>query len=344
LGPAREPHARFVTAATGIGPDEEPASREELERNQRFADIAASVQRVTEEVMLDIVRELHQQTGATRLCMAGGVALNSVANGRIVREGPFREVFVQPAAGDAGGALGAALYVHHAVLGNARKFVFDRSDWGADLTLPQVEGFLRDCRVQYQRFDDDGTMLDEVADLLSEGKVIGWCQGRFEWGPRALGNRSIIADPRDASMKDRVNRTIKFREPFRPFAPAVLSERANEFFDLDRFGGEGDPSRFMLMTAQVRDDRRQLVQATTHEDGSSRMQRVERAANPRYYGLIERFGSLTGVPVLLNTSFNLKGEPIVNTPLEAYATFQRSELDALVMDRCLVRRKHTTGG
>jgi carbamoyltransferase len=202
-----------------------------------------------------------------------------------------------------------------------------------------VEGFLKDCRVQYERFDDDASLIDAVARILAEGKVIGWCQGRFEWGPRALGNRSILADPRAASMKDRVNRTIKFREPFRPFAPAVLAERANDFFELDRFGGQGDPARFMLMTAQVRPQRRDQVQATTHEDGSSRMQKVEKSVNPRYYGLIERFGQLTGVPVLLNTSFNLKGEPIVNTPLEAYATFQRSELDALVMDRCLVRRK-----
>lgn len=361
LGPARKPGTRFVTALTGQSPDDAPASQAELDENQRFADIAASVQRLTEETMLSLVAGLAQRTGSPNLCMAGGVALNSVANGRIVREGPFQHVFIQPAAGDAGGALGAALFAHYAVLKEPRPlnrsdgtgatpsaspasaFVLDRADFGMDLTAAEVERFLKDCRIPYERCDDEALLLRTVAGLLAEGQVIGWAQGRFEWGPRALGNRSILADPRSATMKDRVNRKVKFREPFRPFAPAILSERANEFYELERCGGLGDPARFMLLTAQVRPERRASVAATTHEDGSSRVQKVEKAVNPRFYGLIEQFAQLTGVPVLLNTSFNLKGEPIVNSPLEAYATFQRSELDVLVLDRYIVRRKESAG-
>ena len=383
LGPARKPGTRFVTPLTGQAPEETPASPAELEENQRFADIAASVQRLTEETMLSLVAALARRTGSQNLCMAGGVALNSVANGRIVREGPFENVFIQPAAGDAGGALGAALFAQYAVLKQPRilgipssptpdgrrgasptaaadtpsatpsatpspaspqapAFVMDRTDFGQSLSEAEVERFLKDCRIPYERCDDEAQLLQTVAALLAEGHVIGWAQGRFEWGPRALGNRSILADPRSASMKDRVNRKVKFREPFRPFAPAILSERANEYYELERFGGLGDPSRFMLLTAQVRPEHRQAVAATTHEDGSSRLQRVEKALNPRFYGLIEQFAQRTGVPVLLNTSFNLKGEPIVNSPLEAYATFQRSELDVLVLDRFIVRRKAET--
>lgn len=356
LGPARKPGSRFVTRMTGLeGLTSEPSSAE-LQENQRFADIAASVQRLTEEVMLQLAEQISKRTGSKNLCLAGGVALNSVANGRIVREGPFEQVFVQPAAGDAGGALGAALYVHHAVLNHPRRFstagdprgtttapgpfVMDRVDYGKALETDQAEHFLKDCRIPYESCADETQLTQRVAEMLAEGKVIGWVQGRFEWGPRALGYRSILADPRSREMKDRVNRKIKFREAFRPFAPAVLDVDANQYFHLDKFGGAGDPTRFMLMTASAREDKREQMAATTHEDGSCRVQRVIEQQNPRFYHLIHEFKAATGVPILLNTSFNLKGEPIVNTPLEAYATFQRSELDVLVIDRCIVKRKH----
>ena len=336
FGPARTPGARFVTTRTPIPSTEEPPSSEELALNQRFADIAASVQKVTEEIVLSLASELHRRTGSPRLCMAGGVALNSVANGRMCREGPFSDVFIQPAAGDAGGALGAALYVSQVILKEGRRFVFDRADWGEELTSEAAQRFLEECRISHEAFTSEEALLEHVAERLRRGEVIGWMQGRFEWGPRALGHRSILADPRAAEMKDRVNRRIKFREAFRPFAPAVTADAADRIFDLDKAGGRGDPAQFMLMTAPVRDEWRDKVQATTHEDGSSRVQRVGASAHPRYHDLIECFGALTGVPVLLNTSFNLKGEPIVNTPLEAYSTFQRSGLDCLVLDRFVV--------
>lgn len=301
-----------------------------------YADLAASVQAVTEEVILSLVRRLHRQTGLTTLCMAGGVALNSVANGRILRESPFTSVYIQPAAGDSGGAVGAALYVTHAVLGRPRDFVMEHAYWGE---APREAGIARTLETEglrHTRYDDDERLLERVADALARGQVVGWMQGRFEWGPRALGNRSILADPRRADMKDTVNLKVKFREPFRPFAPAVLEERAGDFFDLP--SGGAYPARFMLVVVPVRQSRREDLPATTHVDGSARVQTVSRTANPRYHRLIELFGQATGVPVLLNTSFNLKGEPIVNTPADAIASFRRSGLDLLVMDRFLVEK------
>lgn len=343
LGPARVPGTRFVTAQTGVGPGETPASAAELKENQRFADIAASVQRLTEELVLEQVQALYGRLPVQALCLAGGVALNSVANGRVVREGPFEEVFIQPAAGDAGGALGAALYVHEVLLKRPRGWRLDRTDWGAGLVPSEVAAFLHAFGIPHTTFDHPEKLLDRLAERLAEGQVVGWAQGRFEWGPRALGQRSILADPRHASMKERVNRSIKHREPFRPFAPAVLSERAQDFFELEKHGGRGDPSRFMLLTAPVKGAQQEQVQATTHVDGSSRVQRVERGPQPLYYGLIERFGALTGVPVLMNTSFNLRGEPMVSTALEAYATFERSELDVLVMENFWVEKDRSQG-
>ncbi len=340
FGPPREPGAHFFTASSGypayFGP--RPADfAAEAGRNQHYADVAASIQAVVEDVLLAMARAAHRETGARRLCLAGGVALNSVANGRLLREGPFEELFVQPAAGDAGAALGAALWAHHALLGKPREFVLEHAAWGRGYAPAEVEQALARAGVAHRRYADEERLLAEVAGRLRDGAVVGWFDGRFEWGPRALGQRSILADPRRAEMKDLVNVKIKYREPFRPFAPSVLAERTAEYFALPD-APRHYPARFMLYVVDVLEGRRAAVPAVTHVDGTARPQAVRRDTAPRYYRLIERFETETGVPLLLNTSFNLKGEPIVNTPAEALSTFARSGMDVLVLGDCLVEK------
>jgi carbamoyltransferase len=288
---------------------------------------------------LRMATALQRETGLNKLCMAGGVALNSVANGRILRETPFEEIYVHPAAGDSGGAIGAAMYMYHSVLGKPRSFVMEHAYWGQQHSLGDIESFLKSENIPYERIENDDQVLDRVTDNLHQGKVIGWYQGRFEWGPRALGNRSILADPRRSDMKDTVNVKIKFREPFRPFAPSVLAEKAEQYFDLDNAAGHY-PARFMLYVVDVRPDQQETLPAITHVDGTGRLQTVKKEFNPRYYSLIEKFGEATGVPVILNTSFNLKGEPIVNTPREAYSTFSRSGMDTLVLENYIIEKQN----
>jgi carbamoyltransferase len=340
FGPSRDPKSHFFTESSGYPAyfGEKPSNYQELCRqNQHYADIAASIQRVTEDTLLAMVRALHAKTGHTRLCMAGGVALNSVANGRILRETPFEELYIQPAAGDGGGAIGAALYVNHAVLGQPRKFVMEHAYLGEQHSEGDIKRFLDENGIRHEYVEDDDRLMARMVDSLQEGKVIGWSQGRFEWGPRALGNRSILADPRRADMKDTVNTKIKFREPYRPFAPSVLVERAHEFYDLAD-PERHYPARFMLLVVDVKEGKRHIVPAPTHVDGTGRLQTVFRETNPRYHQLIETFAKATGVPVVLNTSFNLKGEPIVNTPAEAFSTFSRSGMDLLVLDRFIIQK------
>ena len=341
FGPSRDPKARFFTSASGYPSyfGERPSNYEQLSRqNQHYADVAASIQAVTEEILLKMAQHVHKETGLRRLCMAGGVALNSVANGKILRETPFEEIYVQPSAGDGGGAFGAALYAYHGVLGRPRKFVMEHAYWGEEHSPGEIEKFLKENNIRYQRLEDEEKVIERVVDRLQEGKVVGWFQGRFEWGPRALGNRSILADPRRADMKDIVNTKIKFREPYRPFAPSVLAERAEEYFVLPDAASHY-PARFMLYVTDVRDEKRTIIPAVTHVDGTGRLQTVRKEESPRYYRLIETFGQATGVPVILNTSFNLKGEPIVNTPQEAFNTFSRSEMDVLVLGDYVVEKK-----
>jgi len=340
FGPPRDPKAHFFTPASGYPSyfGERPANYEELGReNQHYADIAASIQAVTEEVLLGMANHVYKETGLKRLCMAGGVALNSVANGRILRETPFEELYIQPSAGDGGGAVGAALYAYHIVLGQPRQFVMEHAYWGEEHSPDEIEKFLKENGIRYQRVDDEEKLIQRVVDRLQAGKVVGWFQGRFEWGPRALGNRSILADPRRADMKDIVNVKIKFREPFRPFAPSVLEERTEECFVLPE-AVKHYPARFMLYVVDVREDKRDLLPAITHVDGTGRLQTVQKEMNPRYYRLIETFGQAAGVPVVLNTSFNLKGEPIVNTPREAFSTFTRSGMDVLVLGEYVIEK------
>jgi carbamoyltransferase len=255
--------------------------------------------------------------------MAGGVALNCVANGRIVREGPFEELWVQPAAGDAGGALGAALFVYNSVLGKPRGFRMDHAYWGPAYGDEAIQRYL-DSRDAPYRTLARGEMIRETAQRLDEDQaVVGWFQGRMEWGPRSLGSRSILADPRNEDNWKRVNLKIKFRESFRPFAPAVLEEKARDWFDIDR------ESPYMLLVCQVKEGR--SIPAVTHVDGSARLQTVTREAHPEFHDLITEFDRLTGCPVLINTSFNVRGEPIVMSPDDAYLCFMRTDMDVLVL-------------
>jgi len=265
------------------------------------------------------------------------VALNSVANWRILQDTQANALFVQPAAGDSGGALGAALYQYHAVLGHPRKFVMEHAAWGMEYSPAEIETFLRSSGIPYARIEDENVLLDRVVATLEQGKVVGWFQGRSEWGPRALGHRSILADPRRADMKDVVNASIKFREPFRPFAPSILVDHASEFFELSE-PARHYPARFMLFVVDVKDGKRNLIPAVTHVDGTGRLHAVHEQTSPLYYRLIQRFGDATGVPVVLNTSFNLKGEPIVNSPREAFSTFSKSGMEVLVLGHCLVEK------
>jgi carbamoyltransferase len=325
----------------------------ETHLDQRHMDLARSIQEVCEEVMLRMARKAHRETGLANLCLAGGVALNCVGNGRILKEGPFRELWVQPAAGDAGGALGVAQLVWHRHLGSPR--VLTRSDGrprdgmqgaylGPAFPAEEIREYLDSQGAPFERLQRD-ELIERTASLLAEGKIVGWFAGRMEFGPRALGARSILGDPRDPGMQSQMNLKIKFRESFRPFAPTVLRERVQDYFELDR------ESPYMLLVAPVRKDRRlpvpvedqgrwgieklkvrrSEIPAVTHVDYSARVQTVSREDNAEYHDLIRAFERRTGCPILVNTSFNVRGEPIVCTPADAYRCFMRTDIDHLVL-------------
>jgi len=301
----------------------QPRRESESAMEQFHWDMAASVQRVTEEVILRIVRDLHQKTGMKNLCMAGGVALNCVSNGRIIREGPFENLWVQPAAGDAGGALGAALFVDNCVLDKPRKTRMEHAYWGPSFSDADIRSYLDARGAHYRTLSRDEMIAETARRLNDDQAVVGWFQGRLEWGPRSLGSRSIIADARNEDNWKRVNLKIKFRESFRPFAPAVLAEKTSEWFDIDR------ESPYMLLVCQVQEGKR--IPAVTHVDGSARLQTVTRDSQPEFYDLLAAFDQQTGCPVLINTSFNVRGEPIVCTPDDAYLCFMRTQMDVLVL-------------
>jgi carbamoyltransferase len=338
FGEPRPSKMLFFTEGTGFPKyfGTPPGNYQELSKqNQHYADIAASIQKVTEELLVGMAKNLQRTTGLKSLCMAGGVALNSVANTRILNESGFEELYVQPAAGDGGGALGAALWAYNTLLGKPRNFQMEHAYWGRSNSEAEIGSFLRENNIPHQQFDSEDKLLDQVVQQLMNGKVIGWSQGRFEWGPRALGSRSILADPRNPNMKDIVNAKIKFREPYRPFAPSVLAQCAEKYFQLPN-AAKHSPARYMLYVVPVRPEQHATLPAITHVDGTGRLQTVFQDQSPRYYRLIERFGQATGVPVVLNTSFNLKGEPIVNTPANAFNTFSKSEMDLLVLENFVV--------
>ncbi|MBI3599216.1 MAG: carbamoyltransferase [Nitrospinae bacterium] len=315
--------------------------KSETKMDQKYLDIARSAQVVTEEVMLRMTRRLYKETGLKNICLAGGVALNCVANGRIIRETPFENIFIQPAAGDAGGALGVAQFIRYQYLGNERKTDGKKDSMKASYLGPSfsndyIKKFLENYKIPFELFEND-KLASKTAQLIAEKNVIGWFQGRMEFGPRALGNRSILGDARFPEMKDTVNMKIKFREAFRPFAPSVLKEKTSEYFDIR----EDLESPYMLLVAPVREDKR-VIPAVTHLDYSARIQTVMREDNPLYYDLINEYYKLTGVPVIINTSFNVRGEPIVCTPEEAYRCFMRTNMDFLVMGNFLLDKKEQT--
>ena len=309
-----------------FGPAREPGTTLTSEHE----DVAASMQAMLEEAYLHLVRALWERTKMPQLCLAGGVALNAVANGRILPETPFEDVFVQPAAGDSGIAVGAAYYVWNQALGRPRAFVMDHAYTGPGYSDADYERALAAAGLEADRLDDD-ELFARVAERVAAGDVIGWFQGRMEFGPRALGNRSIVADPRRSDMKDVLNSRIKHREPFRPFAPSILAEATGDWFEQDY------PSPYMVLVYKTRADKRELVPAVNHVDDTGRLQTVTREANPRYYRLIEEFERQTGVPILLNTSFN-ENEPVVMTPEQAVETFQKTRMDMLVLGNLVVRR------
>jgi carbamoyltransferase len=331
FGPERKKEMEFFTSLTHPNRAGQAATKE----NERFANIAASIQVATEQTVIKMANHAHQRTGSKNLVMAGGVALNSVANGLILDQTPFDNLYIQPEAGDAGGALGAALYAYHVILGKPRKFIMENTYYGKEYSTSEIKAWLDKENIKYEYIDDENKLLDRTVETIVGGGVVGWHQGRFEWGPRALGSRSILADPRKAEMKEIVNVKIKFREPFRPFAPVVMEERAPEYFDMGKYQGQHTP-RFMLVVRPIPADKQGKIPAVTHVNGGGRLQAVREKDNPWYYGLLKRFDKATGVPVLLNTSFNLRGEPIVTTPANAFNTFKKGALELLVMDHFLV--------
>jgi carbamoyltransferase len=321
-------------------------------------DLAASIQSVTEEVVLRLTSALAKETGAERLCLAGGVALNCVANGKVLRAGPFRDIWVQPAAGDAGGAVGAALAAYHLYRGQDRAPLdgldgMSGASLGPAFSQAEIERRLSAMGAVFTTLPSEAGLIEATVDALDEQKAVGWFQGRMEFGPRALGSRSILADARNPANKDVVNLKIKFRESFRPFAPSVLREDVKDWFELD-----GD-SPYMLLVADVVGHRRRPmsaaeqalfgietlnvprsdIPAVTHVDYSARIQTVHADTNPRYHALLARFKALTGCPVLVNTSFNVRGEPIVCTPQDSYRCFRRTEMDALVLENFILRKE-----
>ncbi|MGA8215714.1 MAG: carbamoyltransferase [Candidatus Sulfotelmatobacter sp.] len=293
-------------------------------------DIAASLQARLEEVGFHILNQLYEETTLDKLCLAGGVALNSVMNGKIPLHTPFKEVFVQPAAGDSGTAVGACYYIHNMILHQARSFVMEHAYTGPEFGEGQIEQALNQRGLSPRKLSNC-ELTEVAAQAIADGKIVGWFQGRMEFGPRALGNRSIVVDPRRSEMKDILNARIKKREPFRPFAPSILEERVGEYFE------QTHPSPTMLMVYQVKKDKQSMIPAVTHVDGSGRLQTVSRETNPRYYQLISDFEKLTNVPVVLNTSFN-EDEPIVCTPEEAVNCFQRTRMDVLFLGNYMVQR------
>ena len=334
FGPARVPDADFFTMKTN---PERSGEKESIERNQFYADVAASIQRVTEDIIIDIANDLHKRTGLSKLCYAGGVALNTKANWRILNETPFEEIYIQPAAGDDGGSLGAALWAYHVLFGNPRKWIMPHSYWGKAYNDDECQQFLDDNNIAYESFANrEDPLLEQIVDQLTNEKVVALMQGRFEWGPRALGNRSILADPRYEHMKEVVNTKIKFREPFRPFAPVITKESAPDYFDYPAVA-EHEAPRYMLMVAPIKEDKQDQIQAVNHE-GTGRLQSIDSESNPLYYNIVKQFGEATGVPVVLNTSFNLRGEPIVNEPRDAFNTFTNSDIDTLVMGSFMIKK------
>ncbi len=325
------PNERFCELFGG------PIRKSKDELTQRHKDIAAGLQKITEDIMFNMLNALYEEAKSENLCMAGGVALNSVANGKILSKTPFKKLFIQPAAGDGGTSLGAAYYVYNSILGNERNYVLKDAYLGPSFKAEEIKEFLGENAVKYSMFKDDKELINKTAKLIRNGNVIGWFQGRMEWGPRALGARSILSDPTREDMKDILNLKVKHREKFRPFAPVVCEDDAKDYFECDLPIQE--PTDFMLMVYPIKKNKQKLIPAVTHIDGSGRLQTIRRNQNPLYYDLIKEFGKLSGVPILINTSFNIRGEPIILSPYDAYKCMMGTGIDYLVIDKFLIKRE-----
>ncbi len=312
-----------------------PVRPKETELDQFHMDIAHSGQKMVEEIMVAMAKHVHKTTGMDNLCIAGGVGLNCVANWRILKESGFKEIFIQPAAGDSGAALGAAFYMYNTVLKKPREFEMRHAYWGPAFDDDSIRKALERSGLSFTYHDREEALLEQTAAAIDDGKVIAWYQGRLEFGPRALGNRSLVADARNPKMKDIINAKVKFREAFRPFAPSVLREHAHEYFEMP----EGMDAPFMLLVPNVLPHRHAEVPAITHEDGTGRVQTVTEEDNGRYYRLIKAFYNRTGTPLVINTSFNVRGEPIVLTPQDAIHTFMNTGIDWLVMGNFVISEK-----
>jgi len=312
-----------------------PRTKDEKTLQIHF-DIGASVQKVLEEVILKMVYHIYEKTKMKNICLGGGVALNGVANYRVLKEGPFDNVHIPPSPGDAGSAVGCAQYLYHIYKNNPRttekksiKRIQENVYVGPSFSDEEIIKFLESKNASYETLNRSA-LLKKTAQIIADGNIVGWYQGRMEWGPRALGNRSILADSRQSEMKDILNIKIKHRESFRPFAPSTLEEHVSEYFDIDR------PSPYMLMVVPIKKPK--LIPAVTHVDGTGRLQSVSKDANPLYYDLIKEFYKITGIPVIINTSMNVMGEPIVNTPEQAYQMILKTDMDCIVMGNNLVKK------
>lgn len=313
-----------------------PIRKKESEVTQKHKDVAAALQLITEEVLFKILNHIHKETNQDNLVMAGGVALNSVANGKIIKNTPFKNIWINPDAGDGGASVGSASYVYNTIFGKPRKYVMENAYLGPSYTNEEIEKYLKENEIKYSAFKNDSELMKKTAKLLNDDKVIGWFQGRMELGPRALGSRSILSNACNPDMQEILNLKVKHREKFRPFAPAVCVDDAEKYFECDK--GIPSPTDFMLMVYPVKEKWRSKIPSVTHVDGSGRLQTVRKDQNPLYYGLIKEFGKLSGIPIIVNTSFNIRGEPIVCQPKDAYKCMMGTGIDYLVMGNYLIAR------
>jgi carbamoyltransferase len=300
--------------------------------NERDENLASSLQKITEEVMLKIAKRAYNLTQSKNLCLAGGVALNAVANGKILEKSPFENIFIQPASTDAGGSLGVAFYIHHKILENSKRYKLEDVYLGPSFSEKEIKIFLEGNNIEYEKLSD--SLLNEIAEQIAKNKIVGWFQGRMEFGPRALGNRSILANPCNKEMKDILNRKIKFREPFRPFAPTILYDSIEEYLE------NPYESPFMTITFKVKKEKQKDIPSAIHVDGTSRIQTLRKETNPLYYSLIKKFEEIKGVPLVINTSLNKRGEPIVCKPKEAFNDFENTQMDILVLGNFLIEKYH----
>ena len=321
------PSKKFIEE---FGPIRNPSE----EVTQKHKDIAASLQKITEEIIFKMLNHVYKETKMDNLCVAGGVALNSVANGKITKNTPFKKVWIQPAASDAGTSLGAAAYVYNTILGNKRKYIMKSAYLGPSFQTTYIKDFLSKKGIKYKTLKNEDVLIKLTARLIYENNVVGWFQGRMEWGPRALGARSILSNAANPNMKDILNAKVKHREHFRPFAPVISKEDVHEYFEIDK-----DEEPFMLFVYPFEENKKKLVPSVVHVDGTGRLQTTSKEENPLYYGVIKEFEKLSGVPILVNTSFNVRGEPIVCTPEDAYKCMVGTGIDYLVINKFLIKRE-----